>query len=245
MGGLLSSRWGGHARRRTVGEAYLSVRTQELAALPVGASGSIEWSAKSKPCWASIGFHVTASNRSLKRIIELYWGVTSPTGDSDRRQVSIAVVPTALTFGTRWWVRCPVCNRRCGMLYLVTPRDQWQCRVCARLGYFTQRLSQPSRLTHRAETLVRRRLGAEWTPYGAPPSKPSGMHRRTYRRLVNTLRRIEEKRDQVFLIGTARLLARIPANGASRREPVPIDVVPRRNPQRGRSSQRARAEPRS
>jgi len=244
MGGLLSSRWGGHTRRRTVGEAYLSVATQELVALPVGAIGSIDWDTESRQSWASVGFHVTALNCGLKRRIELSWQVTPSDGGIDRRRVLLAIVPAALTFGTRWWVRCPVCNRRCGMLYLLTPRDQWQCRVCARLGYFTKRLSRTGRLTHRAETLVRHRLGAEWTPYSSPPTRPKGMHRRTYRRLVKTLQRIEEKRDRVFLLGSARLLSRIPASGGSRLGPPPIDVVGD-GTRNADVAHRARAKPRS
>ena len=47
------------------------------------------------------------------------------------------VVSVALTYGPRYYFRCPYCGRRCEALYLVG-RDMG-CRRCLRLGYRSQK----------------------------------------------------------------------------------------------------------
>jgi hypothetical protein len=207
MGGFSSSRWARHRRQATVAEAHLSVIARELATLPVGASGAIEWTARKKR-WASVGFEILAIANSLKRRTELSWSVVSASGTREDRRASLLIEPAALTFGSRWWLRCPRCGHRRARLYLPTPRDHWQCRVCARLGYFTQQLARPDRHTYRVRRFVRRHLDAEWTPCGARPPRPKGMHRRTFRRHMEALARMERQRDDFFLLGAPLIMLR-------------------------------------
>jgi hypothetical protein len=208
MGGFSSSRWAGHRRRATIAEAHLSLIARKLATLPVGASGAIEWTARSNKRWASVGFEILPIANSLKRRTELSWSVIGTTsGTREHRRASLLLDPAQLTFGTRWWLRCPRCGHRRARLYLPSPSDHWQCRVCARLGFFTQQLAPPDRHTYRVRRFVRRHLDAEWTPCGATPPKPKGMHRRTYRRRVEALVRMERKRDDFFLLGAPGLMA--------------------------------------
>lgn len=208
MGGQLSSRWAGHRRRATLAEAHLSVIAREVATLPVGACGAIEWTARSKTRLASVGFRIVAIAHSPTRRTDLSWRVIGARGTAEHRNASLVLEPTLLTFGTRWWLRCPRCGHRRSVLYLPTPRDHWQCRVCARLGYLTQRLTPSDRHTHRVESFVRRRLGAGWTPHCAHPPRPKGMHRGTYRRRVEALMRMECQRDDFFLLEALDLMRR-------------------------------------
>lgn len=188
----------GQRRRATVAEAHLSVIARELATLPVGASGAIEWTARSKKRWASAGFHVVAIANSLNRRADLSWSVIAASGTREERKASLLLEPARVTFGARCWVRCPKCAHRRAALYLPTPHEHLQCRVCARLGYFTQQLTRPDRRTYRVRRFVHRRLAAEWMPCGAPRPRPQGMHHRTYRRHVEELVRLERERDDFF-----------------------------------------------
>jgi hypothetical protein len=208
MGGFSSSRWRGHRRRATVAETHFSVTARELARIPVGFDGAIEWTVRSKKRWASVGLQIVPIANSLKRRTELSWSVIAASGAREHRKASLLLEPAPLTFGSRWWLRCPRCGHRRARLYLPPRRDHWQCRVCARLGYFTQQLAPPDRHTYRVRRFVQRHFDAEWAPYGAPPPKPKRMHRRTYRRHVETLARIERERDDFFLLGAPGLMAR-------------------------------------
>lgn len=41
--------------------------------------------------------------------------------------------------GRRWWFRCPKCERRVDLLYIVPPRSVLVCRKCGPLKYASQR----------------------------------------------------------------------------------------------------------
>ena len=58
------------------------------------------------------------------------------TGANEKVQVRLE--STALTFGRRWWWRCPRCQRRCGKLYFRANAGLLACRLCCRLRYRTQ-----------------------------------------------------------------------------------------------------------
>ena len=51
--------------------------------------------------------------------------------------VRVTVVSVALTYGLRYYFRCPDCGRRCEALYLVG--RSLACRKCQRLGYRSQK----------------------------------------------------------------------------------------------------------
>jgi hypothetical protein len=80
---------------------------------------------------------------------------------------------------------CPHCRHRVGSLYHLD--GQVICRTCARFWYACQRVSANGRRVLRAQRL-RLKLDGEKLlpslnkPY-AFPSRPRGMHRRTYERL--------------------------------------------------------------
>ena len=49
--------------------------------------------------------------------------------------------------GHRHWFRCPRCQRRCALLYLV--HDHLICRPCSRVPYYTQQCGDVDRLKHK------------------------------------------------------------------------------------------------
>ena len=111
--------------------------------------------------------------------------------------------------GTRPLLRCPRCDRRCRKLYLYGSR--FVCRICTRARYWTQAASPDARMTHRI-----RRLQSRLAPDVDPndyviewvPRRPRGMRRATYRRLVDRLERVNDKRDAYLEPGLLRVLER-------------------------------------
>ena len=49
----------------------------------------------------------------------------------------VPLVSVALTYGLRWYFKCPRCGRRCEALYV--RRQDFGCRRCLRLGYRSQK----------------------------------------------------------------------------------------------------------
>ena len=88
--------------------------------------------------------------------------------------------------GVRAWFRCPEegCGRRVAILYA---SPHFACRVCHRLAYYSQRCPSHYRALSRAPK-IRERLGGTGNMYEPFPTRPKGMHRRTYRRLIQEYR---------------------------------------------------------
>ncbi len=84
--------------------------------------------------------------------------------------------------GWRTWFRCPCCNRRVALLYLAGPH--FLCRHCYRLPYPSQGDGREERL-RRVARKIRKRLGASMDLTDDYLPRPKGMHRATFKRLVN------------------------------------------------------------
>jgi hypothetical protein len=82
--------------------------------------------------------------------------------------------------GRRWWLRCPVTNRRAAKLYLFPGTDAF----CHRLAvdpapsYLSQRISGRHRM-YRRMAAIRQKLGLNLTILDALV-RPKGMHRNTF-----------------------------------------------------------------
>ena len=100
--------------------------------------------------------------------------------DADRRPLyDIKLSKTAVYLGgTRPWLHCPRCGRRCAVLYS-DGEGPFACRQCRRLAYPSQNLSDAWRLLRQAQK-IQRKLG--WN--GLEGGRPKGMRKSTYRRLV-------------------------------------------------------------
>jgi hypothetical protein len=84
--------------------------------------------------------------------------------------------------GQRPWFRCPGwrCDRRVAKLYL--GGGAFRCRYCLDPGYESQRETPAFRLLAKAQN-IRLQLGGSASLAEPFPSKPKGMHGRTYARL--------------------------------------------------------------
>lgn len=107
------------------------------------------------------------------------------TGQGTGRRV-LDVDRTECTYGGyRPWLVCPGCRQRRAVVYVYAG---WiACRRCHGMNYATTRMSVVDRLGYRADRL-RARIDPTAERFGWPvPDRPSGMHRRTYHRLVDDL----------------------------------------------------------
>ncbi len=84
--------------------------------------------------------------------------------------------------GERKWFLCPLCDRRCGILYNNAVYG-WICRICAN-GRYASEVKSPIDRRYRKARKLRRRLGQADPNMTLPfPGKPTGMHWSTYLRL--------------------------------------------------------------
>ena len=110
-------------------------------------------------------------------------------GGSFRVEVSVEwTAQRGATGGRRpWWI-CPRCARRCALVYL--RRGVWACRRCHRLTYASTREDEFARACRRLRR-IRRKMGDPHPEAGPPdalPAKQSGMHYRTWHRLIMEFR---------------------------------------------------------
>lgn len=188
MGGLGSTRWRGHRRRRTV---------DEVLAFPVSVLASY---ARHFPTPPGPG------RRSAELRASAAWGLV---------HASVTVEAAAQPFGgVRWWWRCGGCDRRRRALYAVQAHCVVRCRVCLGLAYSSQQLAPLDRLAHRAYGLALRLGATEFipAPHARPPARPAGMHRRTYRARRAQLDMVLADRRALWMARAMVLLDRIDPN---------------------------------
>jgi len=101
---------------------------------------------------------------------------------------------TPLRFGgSRRWLGCPDCGRRCRALYYGD--SVLRCRLCLGLNYRSQNMQPAQRIGYRMYQLRKDRLGDERPDLlESCPPRPRGMRRRTYQRLVAMDEALEERR---------------------------------------------------
>lgn len=86
--------------------------------------------------------------------------------------------------GAMRWALCPICDRRCGVIYL--HQGRFGCRHCHKVVAATQRENRRGRLFRRAAA-IRRRLGWPVGLLDAEQGKPLGMRWSTYDALTAEL----------------------------------------------------------
>ena len=110
----------------------------------------------------------------------------SRTGSGITINQEVRLASTACHFGgQRLWFTCPGigCGRRCMILYRPQEETLFLCRTCHRLLHRSTREPSSLRIGHRMSK-IERLLGAD-AGDRFPPSRPSAMHARTFRRLVD------------------------------------------------------------
>jgi hypothetical protein len=122
-------------------------------------------------------------------------------GDKSRQSPQIvAVTWRKMTFGMKPFFICPRCNARRVFLYFDTL--QAYCRCCADLWFRSQQVRRRTRLLLRAHR-IRASLGGDQLKPGSPfPARPHLQRKTTYRRIISTLRHIEQQ--YLHIIATDR-----------------------------------------
>lgn len=109
--------------------------------------------------------------------------------------------------GSRPWLLCPSCGRRCAVVYFGAPGGRYACRHCVRVSYLSQCDDETGRLWRKQRKIERKLAGGagEWNGW----QKPKGMHQQTFHRLRGQRWELEVRKDELFVIQAARLLRRL------------------------------------
>jgi hypothetical protein len=158
-------------------EAYKAIDVREIRPskyLHPGLSGSWKWSRNGEPT-GSVDFKTEDDAvvllYSIRRRGATEW-------KEIRQRIPLAWTACALG-GRRPWFCCR-CGRRVAILYGYD--ELFECRQCCGLVYESQSESPTFRSLRRAHA-IRERLGGDPDVFSFFPTKPLGMHWRTYERL--------------------------------------------------------------
>jgi hypothetical protein len=214
MGGIGSGRPSGSGRGTVEACRTLDVnRLHREGCLHAGWVGGWQWTSDGERV-ASISLRAEVDRLHLTYRMRI--------GGGDRQDVTetLRIVRVACRFGSaRPFFICPgvvngiVCGRRVAKLHL-----SWRyflCRHCHRLGHASQSEDASDR-TFRRTNKIRQRLGGD--PGMAAPfaSRPKGMWRRTYKRLLVEVFETEIRAEEAFELRAERLLARVDNPGRRR-----------------------------
>ena len=101
----------------------------------------------------------------------------------------VGITTSSCHYGNyRYWFNCPNCNKRVGVLYCA---GLYVCRHCIGANYASQ-LMQPIDKLFRKVAKIRHRLQWQQGIAHGHGSRPKGMHRKTYDRLVSEHGRIAD-----------------------------------------------------
>lgn len=104
------------------------------------------------------------------------------------RRVTVATTWTDCGIFMRYWLACPLCQRRVRLLYGIDERCA--CQRCAGLWHASRRKSAAGRKFLRAR-IIRQKIGGLPIMSAPFPLRPRHMHKRTYMRLRETVLRLE------------------------------------------------------
>ena len=208
MGGYGSGSWT-RWNTKTLVTSCLSLEVRRLhkdGLLQSGAVYECSWNGDPGGLKSSIGIQVGRDQLILRY----------RHGDNDDRQditETVALTWTSCLYGgQRPWFRCPgvsdgaSCDRRVAKLYLRGP--YFLCRHCQGLTYSSKRVTVDDRPITRAQK-IRMRLGGSANLLEPFPSRPKGMHWRTYWRLWHKAQKAEAvglgiMRDHIDRMKTTR-----------------------------------------
>jgi hypothetical protein len=203
MGGFGSGRPSGSGRGTV--EACRSIDVNRLhreGCLRAGWAGGWEWKQDGERV-ASIQFRADRDRLVLSYRVRQYDGewqdVEQPT--------PIVWMPCRFGGARPYFVCSGVVNRiACGrqVTKLYGAGAYFFCRHCYRLAYASQREDRYDRALRRANN-IRMRLGGESGMASAFPSRPKGMHRKTYERLQTAALNAEILAEERLVIALARL----------------------------------------
>ena len=123
----------------------------------------------------------------------------------EKTDLPVPLLATKLTYGWRWWVACPRCERRCTLLYYsVWPLYGLLCRKCVRPAYESQNGSLDAvsnMLEERRDKLIEQLWPEkDWDEYDFDNDlypKPPDRWWRTFKRDVERLQKIERQCEEL------------------------------------------------
>lgn len=185
MGGSGSgSRFGS---RYPLAERALQLPIESLSragVLRAGWSAQGTWAATENQQAAAIEIRVDASTPPQSYTITY-------TANGEPCKVTGALLRTRAGPGERFWLGCPFCKRRCGVLYVPRGGKWFACRLCHGLRYTCQREARVKRLERRSRKFYGR---AGSTSYGLEYTyRPKGMHERTFNGLMDEAERLDHE----------------------------------------------------
>lgn len=175
MGGIGSGnrfRWGS----RSSCEASLRIDLRYMrkrGMLRAGSSGTLSWSRNGEQVsW--IRYRVHAHSLELDYRTRVAGDEWTPVNER------VPLMRHDQPFGgTRLFIQCLRCRRRCLVLYGGT---HFRCRTCLNLTYDSQNQDLSDRASAKSRQ-IRARLGGDGCFEDPIPAKPKGMHWKTYRKL--------------------------------------------------------------
>jgi hypothetical protein len=181
MGGKGSGRRGGKATVEGANCEVLDIGFLIRRGLRRGFHGTVTFERPGSQFWADISVDMRSRKRPAIRL-------KHPPNIPRRRagpEYRVLLIATQPHYGgERWWFQCPRTKERVGKLYLPSGKDKFLGRRAHDLGYRSQRVTKLERLRLKIER-ISARLGTE---PGEIPKRPTGMHEKTFRKLVLQLR---------------------------------------------------------
>jgi hypothetical protein len=186
MGGMFSTRWTFAVTRQTTGgRPFLDAAAlRRMGDLTPGAVAELTWT---DGCGERIGAIRTVMHRDAATPVRtLVYAARSDDGLWIDMREPVRLEATPCHFGgERLWFICPGCSARRRVLHCHLAR--FRCRQCHDLAYPSTREDAQGRSIRR-EVKLQTWLGASRNGLFRIPSKPRGMHWRTYARAVERLR---------------------------------------------------------
>lgn len=139
--------------------------------------------------------------RTCSQSLELIY-TWSPRGHEPRPiRCRVVLTRTPCRFGgERQWFICPDCARMCAVIFGVSRRGNFACRVCQRLAYASEAESPIDRCWRQQRKLE--------SKIGENLKRPKGMTRTTYELIIKRWTDIEQRKDALWWPMIARFLER-------------------------------------
>ncbi|HET8553307.1 MAG TPA: hypothetical protein VFL78_00610 [Rhodanobacteraceae bacterium] len=183
-------------------------RMFESGALREGATmrGRWHWTTDDGEEVSAIGYTSTLDHEAGTLTLDY----TCADGDTDERKpvtctIGMDTVPCHYG-GKRWYFRCPYIHRRALKLYKFHGINQFCHReaIRPRPTYASQRVGGYDRIMAQ-RWAIRRKLGDTFSDLCGEPSKPKGMHWRTFERYLERDNELAEREEAFLLPFLARL----------------------------------------
>jgi len=110
--------------------------------------------------------------------------------------------------GERWWLRCPICNRKSSALYITREGPALLCWKCQKLKYLSPINNHDAywKIDRRMRQIFLELGTEEWSPQDPIPRRPKGMHKKRYAALCDEYYHLDMERDRIFMEDAKKIL---------------------------------------